>query len=777
VAIWHCDSQTPVVDFTDMARCCLRSRRAAVLMSLACRVVVAAISFHAATLHAAECTGSIDAVVDAIFAGPSTACDVNGDGAVGPADLTAAILARATAVPTSTASPSFTPSPPSTASPSPTDTVSTTPTPSASAGPSATASAILSPSPTSTTPPTVTPGPCPGGAELAIEIDNQTGTSPVSVGLTGMRLTQDCVTTVAAKTYRFTTQCAGTGVVTCAQLANLAPGFWLHSISVTVSQTRQLEHRTSLLILGAARNLVRFTAFPAVATVMTTDDKGDGSLRKVLQDAAAAPKPLLIQFDPAAFPDGVPTAIQLAFQLPDLAADDVTIDGIDGLGEIGNRIIDAGGDTGSSISALAITGARNHIVGLRLRNAGANNRDVLNISGASADGNVIEQTIVEQAASADGVGVDSQAGKDFADTANVVCSCEISGAADKGIKVTTGAYARVENCWVHDNQNGGIQATLGGHVQTTANLVERNLGSTAQNGLSAAPPDNASPSADSSELFSNGDISRANGASGVSVHDGAVAELRNGYFATNATSGLRVFNDSGQPPSSALVEGTSAVCNGVDGAVVADSSIVDFGGGPLSSTGNNAFTQNNLPQGGANLRNATMPPLEVSAVNDQWEHCGNATTCNDVEIADYDLSDHGADTTFTPAQAQRSQQAPVLTGVTPAKGREGELLRIFGAGFNVIDGHFAQGMCADVVGRNRCVPLRGNCVKINGVSAPVEAVTPTMLVVRWPFTCLTPVSLTVTTDQGPTGATSAPLTVCTNDAAPTPTADSSSRAH
>jgi len=105
----------------------------------------------------------------------------------------------------------------------------------------------------------------------------------------------------------------------------------------------------------------------------------------------------------------------------------------------------------------------------------------------------------------------------------------------------------------------------------------------------------------------------------------------------------------------------------------------------------------------------------------------------------------------------------VVTAVFPNKGREGDLLRIFGSGFNVIDGHFAEDSCADVAGRNRCVPLRGNCVRIGGLSAPIEAVTPTMLVVRWPFTCIEPVDLDVTVDQGATGATSEPFTVCTNE--------------
>src|SRR5262249_3721627 len=156
---------------------------------------------------------------------------------------------------------------------------------------------------------------------------------------------------------------------------------------------------------------------------------------------------------------------------------------------------------------------------------------------------------------------------------------------------------------------------------------------------------------------------------------------------------------------SAVVEGTSAVCNAVDGAVVADTSTADFGGGAQGSPGNNAFTQNNLPGGGANLRNATA--TDVAAINNQWDDCGRETTCNDDAIATFELSDHGVNTLFTPAQAHRSQMPPILTGAAPATGEQGDVLRIFGTGFNVIDGHFSEGQCADVTGRNRCVPLRG----------------------------------------------------------------------
>jgi Right handed beta helix region len=597
------------------------------------------------------------------------------------------------------------------------------------------------------------PPACPASADLVVEIDNQTGRSPISIEVSGERLGAECVAGALATSYRVAMDCSGTGLVTCGQISARAPGSWRHSILVVSPTSGQSQHQVSLLVAGTAPNRIRFTAFASVFSVQTSVNEGDGSLRNVLQSVDAAPKPALIQFSPDAFPPGVPVAIRLDFSLPALAADDVTIDGIDATGAAANRIIDA---NGLPIGALAISGARNHVIGLHLRNSGGNDRDLLSISGPRADGNVVERTIIEGPSSADGIGVDRGAGKDFGRSANVIRDCEISGVSDKGVKVTTGAYARVERCWVHDNANGGIQATLGGHVYAWHNLVERNRGSTAQNGLSANAQDAGSGPSAPSELETWGNISRGNGANGVAVRAAAVARLHDDYLAANGSNGLRIYNDTG-PPSSASVEGTSAVCNGVDGAEVANLSSADFGGGALGSAGNNAFAQNNLPAGGSNLRNSTG--LDVSAVNNQWEHCGHGTTCDDGAIIAYDVGDHAVHTTVAPTQAHRSQQPPVVSSTEPTTGRRGELLRIFGSGFNVIDGLFAEDKCTDVRGRNRCVPLRGNCVQVDGVAALVEAVTPTMLVVRWPFTCIQPVPLVVTTAFG---GTSTPMMVCVN---------------
>lgn len=596
---------------------------------------------------------------------------------------------------------------------------------------------------------------CPqAGASLEIAVDNLSGDAEVTADIRGDLVEPSCRSVVLGRDYRVS--CSPGDDSECATLIGLAPGTWLHRIASGSGDDLQLQYRRTLVTADTVAESLRFRIVAGVLVVSSRANSGSGSLRTVLQAAPGQPKPLLVRFHDVVFPPGVPTTIALDFPLTTLATDDVTIDATDARGLVGNRIVDA---QGMPFGVLAVRGARNQVIGLRLRNAGGSNRDVVRISGAGAVANVLERCVVEVSGAGDGISIDEMAGADSDGNVNIVRECEISGADDKGVKVTTGARVRVERSWIHHNTNGGVQATLGGNLETVENLIEDNAGGTAQNGMSSQ---GFEPEFGSSRLFSRGDIVRRNGANGAAVRGFALAQFNNSYLAGNSSSGLRVYNDLGAP-ALASASGTTFACNAVDGAVVVDASRLDLGGGELGSGGSNALTQNNLPAGGANLRNATENI--VSAVNNQWEHCGLATTCNDAAIAARDLSDGGLRTVVSPAQAQRALLPPVVTRVSPSKGRAGELLRIYGSRFNAIDGHFDQSACEDVTGRNRCVPLRGNCVKIDGVSAPIEAVTPRMLVVRRPFTCVEPVSLVVTTDQGSSGLASLPFTVC-SDAVP-----------
>lgn len=687
-----------------------RRARAGIAAILCAIVLAQAVRVRLAGAGEAPLPPSLQAVIEEIFLPPN---------AMTAADLVAAIEASAG-----------------------------TPTPTATQ----TSTGTATPTPTVTGTPTLRT--CPRrGVVLEIEIDNRAAVTPVRLRLSGTREEGDCTGPTGFTDYDEVVDCAAEGPSPCAVVEDLRAGSWIHSIEVLEPETGQVQHQPRLLVAGDVPERIRFTVFPQVATVVTTADSGPGSLRAILLAAGEGPRPLLIQFDREVFPAGVPTTVQWASAPPQLSADEVTIDGTDATGASGNRIIDAGG---GPRAALVVTGGRNHLLGLRIRNAGANNRDVLSITGALASGNLVERCIVDTAATADAIGVDLQAGSDFQETVNVIRDTEVFGAFDKGIKVTTGSHARIERSWIHDNRNGGIQAALGGFVQAFDNLVEDNRGGTAQNGLAVLGADDAGGEVSFSEMQARGNISRRNGGNGFAARVGALGRVRDGYFSGNASAGIRIFNDAG-PPASAAVAGSTVACNGTDGALVADQSFADFGGGPLASDGNNAFTQNNLNAGFENLRVITSE-VPLSAANNQWQHCGLSQSCNDAEIRRLDLNP-GAEVEIDPTQAHRNLQ-PAITEISPRRGRRGELFRIFGTNFNAIDGHFAGAQCQNLNARNTCVPLRGNCVLVGGARALLEAVTPTMLVARWPFTCTEPVNLVVRVDQGPGAAVTPPFTVC-----------------
>jgi hypothetical protein len=693
----------------------------------------------------ANCDGGVDnadllAMEVATFEGSGCArAEVNGDGVLSAADIVAEIplvvgaLAPPVTATVTTSTPPTTPA----ITPSPTPTLTATVTPTLSAAPP----------PTVTARPTITPTfvTCPASpAAVLLTVSIPFGDVPISATVSGRLSAPSCINAAGLdETYSVVVGAAPQTI------GHLAPGTWVHTLDV--GSTGQHQHLRNLLLANTGTTAVRFTTVASVATVATTDDAGAGSLREAVRVANLATAPARIQFDEGTFVPGIPTVITLAAALPVIHGSGITLDGIDATGAGGNRVIDAGGQP---ITGLAISGAANTVIGMRLRNTGGNNRDVVSITGPNARANVIERCIVEQSGTADGIGIDNGAGSDFLGNANVVRDSEISAAADKGIKVTANAYARLERNWVHDNANGGIQSTLSGHVLARDNLVEHNRGATAQNGVSVngAAPDTPSIA---SEVMTDGNLVRLNGSDGISIRGVSLGVINNDALLANASDGLRIFDENGA--ATAAVQGIVAACNGVDGAAVAGTSQADLGGGQFSSAGNNAFTQNNLPGGAANLRNGTA--MQIYAENAQWEHCGQGTQCSESAILAYDVSDHGARTLIQPARAHRTLVPPAVSAVRPAKGMAGDLIRIFGSGFNAIDGYAAGTACADVAGRNRCAPQRGNCVRINNVPASIEAVTPTMLVARLPFTCVEPQALTVQT-QG--GGISAPFTVCTN---------------
>jgi hypothetical protein len=590
------------------------------------------------------------------------------------------------------------------------------------------------------------PPSCPQApALLQLDVDNRSGARVLQVALRGTRLGCDCLAGDLATSFAQTFTCLGPEPRRCGHIGGLAPGEWLLEFRVDQPDLGQVQYRRALLVGADGPVVARWTAFAAVLVVDDPDNTGIGSLRNRIQLARTAPKPLLIRFDDEVFPAGEAVLVPITFPLTTLDSDDVTIDGIDARGLAGNRGVDA---QEQPFGAFSVSGARNHLIGLRLRGAGGDDRDLLQVAGAAADGNRFEGLIIEGPASGDGIGVD-----DFGTRATVIRDCEIRGARDKGIKVTAGAHARIENSWIRGNANGGIQATLGGHVLVVDSVVEANAGVGGENGLAVQGLDEVDAL---STLTAAGTLVRDNGGNGLSVRAYATAVVADSAFVGNGTGGMRVFNDVGAP-ALAAVEGSAFACNLLDGVVVTDDSAADLGGGAFASPGDNAFAYNGESGAGFDLRNISSNA--VAAAFSQWDSCGRSVVCNESAVLATDVRDGGAGVSITPAVAPGGLGVPVVTRVEPERGRAGDLLRIFGSGFDAVNAYGGRA-CEAPAEANGCNPVRGNCVTIAGEAAEVVAATPTMLLVRRPFTCLEPVALQVSVAGVDRPATSGAVEVC-----------------
>jgi hypothetical protein len=327
---------------------------------------------------------------------------------------------------------------------------------------------------------------------------------------------------------------------------------------------------------------------------------------------------------------------------------------------------------------------------------------------------------------------------------NVVRNCDASGGFDKGIKVSNAAVARIEHCRIHDNADGGLQATLGGQLVAIENLVENNQGTNSANGLAANGPDMGLPPA--ALLVTRGNVTRFNALRGISIRSQSLALLDADYVCGNGTAGRGIgfgvaVQDAAGLSATASMQGLAVVHNVDGGFVVTDQSTADLGGG--ASAGWNAFAFNGT--GGAvepvNVRNQTSAIL--TAVNNQWEGCGGGWVCDVAAVRSSDVSASAGPVVVPRAQAARERHAVRIDSISPPAAAEGELLRIYGRGFDAIRGNGPDGDCTSVAALNGCRPVKGNCVVIGGEPAEVVAVTPTMIVARAPFGCAEPVSVLV----------------------------------
>lgn len=667
--------------------------------------------------------------------------------------------------------------------------------------------------------------PCPGTAAVTIYARNLSDDASVVVTVDGSLVDAAATCTGSGiETYTATLSCAGRGVVRCGEISGLRPGAWINRLSATVTgSAAQEQAQRTVFVAGGSNpgtNAVQWTIFPRtfVVTQTTAADV------QTQLDAAAAftagdpARPALVRFDRTVFPGaavpqtipvlqattcgptpgGCPTSGGVAGLC--VRGSHVVLDALDADARTGGVVLDVGTldlrgvriyCTGSVVRGLVVGGGRFPITGTSTQ------ADAVNFA-PGARANRLELSTVHGPSLGDAVSGEGGPGPaaDPADD-NVVDRCEVRGAEDKGLKVTSGARVQLVDSCVHDNRNGGVQATLGGIIAARRNVVEHNLPGAAQNGLSVRG-DSDNPLAPRSFLVTDGNLVRLNGSRGLSVADGATATFANDFVSENGVTGLRIETTVAGGPPDALVRGVALVCNHRDRLTgtcktpatqpcaadtdCADTCVPSFpvGAGatilqcaapgcraPVVNLGDGLDPGGNVLARNPNFTNPIgvnfdqrLAGVTVPARGNQWERCGASATCDVASVLASDvLLAPGAAVDVGGAVAARAG-APTLTAVVPTRPTRDQVIRLYGSGFNAVDGTACTPEnelvpASSCTGRHDKVALAnrpsqpfGNHVSltIGGRIFPgldVWAVTPTMLAVRMPVDCFAPGTITV----------------------------------
>jgi hypothetical protein len=754
-----------------------------------------------------------------------------------------------------------------------------------------------------------TPPACPGTATVTVFVENLSGADAVDVVLDG-ELAADAATCTGAGETGYEGKhfhCVGHGALRCGELTDLRPGLWVHRLAVSVPGSDPQRQSQRLVVTASGRthvsNALVWTVYPRTFAVTGATAE---QLREAIDGATAFtlcnPGPALVTFSPDAFP-GVAQPQRIALETaprcdaetcgplapPEgcpygpgatradcadgtcktaglcVAADRLVVDALDRDGRAGGVILSVG--TCQS-RALRVYGSDDVFRGLVVEGSQKPNPaaqgddddppiqvDAVAVSGSRARRNRIEHSLVVGPTFGDAVAVDDGAGQ--ADAAgggdNVIVDSELTGAADKGLKIDDGFAAIVRSC-VHDNRNGGIQAThpvdagvnVGGHVSASENVVQHNVPGRAQNGLSVR----GRTASGRSTLATEGNVVRFSGARGVSVTDNAAAMLQDDYVADNQIRGSTVdatLNGVGSPPA-ATFRGVALICNrragltglcavgGVLGeapcapdtaatdccltpagsvdpscAALASCRIQDnprYGAVTFAATGRNApdvsygdsldpgrnvFASNAQDSGDANFRvdGLTTP---IAAQGNQWQHCASGAPCSLAQ----DLSPPGALVDVGVVGDPHATDEFVLDHVSPSRPRAGDIVRVYGRGFDAVDGNPTKDDCTSALpacvtdadcDTGRCVDgacpcsitnpkvqaanrstvanrlrLRGEDGAVVAVASQSffypDAVTPTMLAFRMPFDCFAPLRLEVTKHDADRKPATRTITLC-----------------
>lgn len=609
----------------------------------------------------------------------------------------------------------------------------------------------------------------------------------------------------------------------------LAPGEWVHDISVTA--TGQIQYQRDLLVSGTPPNPASWTVFKTALKVnLYANDNGDGTcsdgsctLRDaILEGNTTLQQPVLIMFDAGVFPAvpaklTSPPANEMQVTQPvnheqeglNITANGLVIDGTDPEGNpsilhpMADRIYSrwirlnlAQNQDVEHNGSFIITAPNASLVGLRIQrvqptgnpppptpNFTSKNIDAVDFYAPATNSSVLTCQIDGGA----GDKYQSSTGRDCIETlgagsggtaadfsqANLVQQTEIKNCWDKAIKSSGSGgngtpFLRVEDSWIHDTIDTGVQATLSGAVSIKRSLVERcgfhsgtptpaagSANGIAANGayMPSTPTPGYVPTP--AVLISEANVSRSNTLRNFFVRNASRATLTNDYAcgAVGATSnGITV--DNPNPPATPVVSitGTASALNPLSGLAINNSATVATGGP------NNAFTKNSASA--RNVNNGSTVGVTISQT--QWEHCGNGTSCVLSDIQSFDINSTAKVTVSSP-QAHRTPGSFTFapTPIIPSKvAKVGDVVHITGSGFNAIEGYNAYqpgtngcpaggGVCpaatdcATLDVGNTCTPyVKGTCVEFWDTVAQtwkaaddILGVTPTELVVTSPIAC------------------------------------------
>jgi hypothetical protein len=597
----------------------------------------------------------------------------------------------------------------------------------------------------------------PATATLAVLAENLSADPSVALTVAGELLDPSATCGGGGATsYASTFTCTGSGLRLCGTISGLRPGAWVNRVTVTVAASdSQVQSQRAVFAASspdeAAKNSLVWRIYPRTFVVT---EASETSLRAQLDAAArytsANPGPALVTFSRTAFPGTqAPQTIDLSRGLctPDPAraaalcftGSRIVVDALDTQGERGGVIWSVGTRT---LSLLRLYGRNNVFRGLVFAGSQSptpvGQADTVVITGAAAQANRIERALVHGPTLGDAVSTDSGAGgpSDGSGT-NVIDDSEVTGAEDKGLKVSTGAHLTLRRSCVHDNARGGVQATLGGHAVAVENVVQHNVPEGTGHGLGATG-DPAAPST----LVTDGNVVRFAAGRGLSVVGAAQGTFANDYVADNQYAGSRV-ETAGAGSTTAVprarFHGVALICNrnaGVSGSCqptgnegtscatdldccgLSDSCCIadpacntplrcgagsfprGFGAvqaqaagyeppdvwyGDAVEPGRNAFAWNRNVAPGVNF-DVDVADAAVPADGNQWEHCGAGARCDTTAVAGEDIRlAAGASVALgTPPGARAG--APALSRVTPSRPRKGDLVRVFGDDFNAIEG-------------------------------------------------------------------------------------------